>query len=329
MRSWLALPLATWLAACATPAPPSPPPATPSPMASSSPDVTRHDVSSQWRPAGTAGTEATPPSSGFAPMPAGPPPAVREAGNQLHVDHPPATRPRAFSGRLRTHTEGALSAGSRRVWVGPPVPTYVPLEVDDGVELFVLDPQPDGSHLAFFREPYDQGSCSVSTRRNCRYRAALFRPDASVAWALPLDPLLSSHEGLEIQDIRLVDGVLYLNEACQSYSRESGGKCSSLVALEPASKRVLWRTPPLTSNNVILPLGAYVLVGYGFTAEPDRLSLVRRSDGAVVSTLPLTSAHAELTLTGASDVRVGLYGGSTVDVNIEGLDTDRPRLRRR
>ena len=47
--------------------------------------------------------------------------------------------------------------------------------------------------------------------------------------------------------------------------------------------RVLWRTENLVSNSRFVVHGDYVVTGYGLASEPDRLFVVRRHDGAVVS----------------------------------------------
>lgn len=159
----------------------------------------------------------------------------------------------------------------------------------DGMELFIADETPDG-WLGLYRTPLAQ----MRGSRNPRFRAVLrLAPDA-IAWDLDLTPLLSRPEHLEIQDVRYADGMLYFNEACQSYSREAGGQCSSLVRVDPRAERVDWRTPPLVSNNVFLLHGPYVVAGYGFTDEPDALFIVDRATGRVLATHGLDSAHSYL-----------------------------------
>jgi len=102
-------------------------------------------------------------------------------------------------------------------------------------------------------------------------------------------------------------GVVYFNEACQSYSREAGGKCSSVVAVDVASGRLLWRSAPLTSNGELLVVGDYVVAAYGFTAEADHglaLAAVRRRPASTGARSP--SAHDAL-MTSGGLLRVGLY----------------------
>lgn len=164
-------------------------------------------------------------------------------------------------------------------------PAFVQTELD-GLRLFVADRTADG-WLAFYRGPL--GGSPDGT--NVAYRAILYRTDGSRAWDTNLNRFLSRPDRLEVQDIRYADGRLYFNEACQSYAREAGGRCSSLLRVNPAAGTVDWRTPPLTSNDVLLLQGPYVIAGYGFTAEPDSLFLVDRATGHIVDRQPLDSAH--------------------------------------
>jgi len=167
-------------------------------------------------------------------------------------------------------------------------PAYVEAELD-GLQLFIADRTPEG-WMAFYRGPLGGGQNGA----NVGYRAVMYRRDGSRAWDTNLNRFLSRMDHLEIQDVRHADGRLYLNEGCQSYSREAGGACSSLLRVDPAAGEVDWRTPPLTSNNVILLHGPYVVAGYGFTAEPDSLFLIDRATGRIVDRQPLDSAHSYL-----------------------------------
>jgi hypothetical protein len=166
-------------------------------------------------------------------------------------------------------------------------PARVPRELD-GLQLFVADSTPEG-WLAFYRGPLELRPGSA----NAAFRAALFGADGR-AWEVDLGDHLSRPDHLEVQDLRYADGALYFNEACQSYSREAGGRCSSLVRLDPRTGRVAWRTRPRVSNNVFVLHGPWVAAGYGFTAEPDSLFLVDRRTGRIAARAPLDSAPSYL-----------------------------------
>jgi hypothetical protein len=208
--------------------------------------------------------------------------------------------------RLRSHIDGPLSGADARQWAGDPVPRYIPTRVDT-LELFLLD-DADGGYLAFYREPYDVGACPLSGHANCPYEARFYRNNR-LAWSLRLDEYLSRKDYLEIQDIRLVDGILYFNEACQSYASGADGRCSALVAIDTRTRRLLWRTDNLVSNNRFLVRGCFVVAGYGFTSEPDFLHLVDRRTGKVTQKLAVSSAPEQLALIERDRLDVTLYGG--------------------
>lgn len=167
-------------------------------------------------------------------------------------------------------------------------PDYVPRS-RDGLELWISEAV-EGGWLAFYRERLGSYPGSL----NSRYHAAFYGADGAAAWQLDLDRFLSAPTHLEIQDIRLADGDLYFNEACQSYSREAGGRCSALVRVNPAAETLVWRTRHLVSNDIFIVHGDHVVTGYGFTAEPDSLFLVDRSTGRIAASHALDSAHAYL-----------------------------------
>jgi hypothetical protein len=130
---------------------------------------------------------------------------------------------------------------------------------------------------------------------------------------------MSRSDHLEVQDIRLSGGVLYFNEACQSYSNEAGGDCSSLVAVDPVARRVLWRTPPLISNNRFMVRGCYIVAGYGFTSEPDALHLIDRGTGAIVQRLAVGSAPQGYTFPDPTSLDVSLYSGDVRRYRIDNV----------
>ncbi len=252
-------------------------------------------------------------------------PVERRAGS-LVVHAPPRERSAQFLGRLRSHFEGSLSKASERVWVGPQVPGFVPLALESA-ELWLLDHQPDGTFLAFYRDPYGAGSCGLGDAKNCHTVAQLFARCGEVLWSVTLDEHLSKPERLEVQDVRLAEGTLYFNEACQSYASESGGKCSSLVAVDPVANQVAWRTKPLVSNNRFFVAGDYIVAGYGFTAEPDNLFVVRRTDGSVMQKIRLPKAHENIALLEPGVVRVTVYPGDRfLDFRMTQWDGPKPKL---
>nr|HEX4315455.1 hypothetical protein [Kofleriaceae bacterium] len=227
--------------------------------------------------------------------------------------------------RMRNEIAGMLGATDVRTWSGPPLPSYVPRKLGTQ-ELFVLD-RSDAGVFAMYRDPYDVGSCKLRDASNCRYTARLYDASGLVQWSLALGPLLSRGDQLEIQDIRLLDGVLYFNEACQSGSSPANGQCSSLVAVDPRAGSVLWRTKPLVSNDRFRVRGCYIVAGYGFSGEPDTLSVVSRATGKLESTRSLPKAVSTLQLQGRGDeLAVTLSSGLVGRFELRGFSTASPQM---
>lgn len=227
--------------------------------------------------------------------------------------------------RLRTHVEGPLAHGDTRTWVGPPVPAHVELMPDEYQELFLLDPvapADGGGHFAFYREPYGPPEAAdrcgaKDAKLNCEYTIRHYTPDGKVRFSLPLAGALSKTHHLEVQDIRYDGGVVYFNEACQSYAKEAKNKCSSLVALDPVANKVLWRTKPLVSNSRMAVLPNEILTGYGFTNEPDFLHLVDRKTGQVLAKAKVSTAAQTYQPTEADTFAVTLHDAKRVIVYID------------
>ncbi|MBN2433494.1 MAG: SH3 domain-containing protein [Acidobacteria bacterium] len=167
-------------------------------------------------------------------------------------------------------------------WIGPAVPAAVPHVLPSGLELNILDDHPEG-WLAFYRSPPGTGAYDT-------YEARFYGQDGTLQWSVGLDRFLPDGQPREIQDIRLVPPRLFFNAACASYSRESGDRCSELVAIHPDTGEELWRTPHLVSNNIFIPAGAWLICGYGFTSEPDFLYIVDQISGQVLTWQALDSA---------------------------------------
>ena len=283
---------------------------------------------------------APPQPSMPAPVPAAlPPPVATTAADECNAEvaqlerhdgdltvHAPPDPPaaREFRGRLRTHVQGGLANGMARTWVGPNVPQFVPLATD-GAELFLLERDGD-DYVALYREPYDRGRCGGSDARNCTFVVRGFSRCGEERFRLDLDRYLSRPDHLEVQDLRVADGIVYFNEACQSYSAEARGRCSALVAVDAASGELRWRSANLISNNRFLVLGDWIVSGYGFTAERDVLVLVRRSDGEVVQRVRLAKSHEDLWVDDDGQLVVVLYGGQQRVFELRGFDGDAARL---
>lgn len=225
--------------------------------------------------------------------------------------------------RLRTMVRPA-----DRLWIGGDVPSHVPLAQGDLV-LDLLDPKPGGGWVATYRERFEPCNARGASA-NCKVIVKIFDADKRERASVSLSSFLSRPSHLEVQDVRYVEEggapALYFNEACQSYSREANGKCSSLVALDPIAKKILWRTAPLVSNNSFLVVGNYLVSAYGFTGEAASIRVVRRRDGKVMERRPLASTNYEMVADGDA-LSVEMYQRvGRANFRMVGFDGDAPRL---
>jgi len=180
--------------------------------------------------------------------------------------------------RLRSMSKGCLLKDCYTHWVGPPVPAYVPLALGTQ-RLTLIEPTESGT-MAFYRDPYGAPSCSLSSPSNCAYTVSLRSPDGR-STELRLGEYFSRSDHLEVQDVRYDDGVVYFNEACQSYSRDAEGRCSSLVAVDAVTGVQRWRTGNLVSNGYFVVLDDHIVASYGFTSEKPRMSVIDKRTGKV------------------------------------------------
>lgn len=170
--------------------------------------------------------------------------------------------------------------------VDPERPQFVP-ETRLGLDLTILDETIDGWFALY------EGACD-GLSDVCQYLSELYTSDGDRVWSVDPSRYFESESYLEIQDARLIDQDLYVNDACATYSEEAGQRCSSLMRIDPVNNEVLWRTRDLVSNNIFIPLDGYIVSGYGFTAEDDFLFLIDRETGDIEQRISLDSAHEYL-----------------------------------
>ncbi len=210
------------------------------------------------------------------------PPLCPRRGGQLRVACDPPPLEDNVGLRLRSFARGCLSIECERTWMGEPPPAYVPLNLGS-LELTLLE-HDGASSLAVYRDPYGGGSCDLSKPDNCRFVARIYDHYGAMVHEHELSAHFSRPDQLELQDARYVDGVIYFNEACQTYSDDANGQCSALIAVDAATGALSWRTRNLVSNGYFAVLDDFVAVNYGFTSERARLSLIDKRTGEVAWT---------------------------------------------
>lgn len=89
----------------------------------------------------------------------------------------------------------------------------------------------------------------------------------------------------------LEDDILYVQHNHKTYARSSKGYNAYLSALDIRTGMLLWRSKPLVANanNFLVKDGA-IITGYGFTAEPDFLYVLNKTDGRILQKVAVKSA---------------------------------------
>jgi hypothetical protein len=96
------------------------------------------------------------------------------------------------------------------------------------------------------------------------------------------------------------NGVLYVENAHDTYARSSYGRNAYVTAIDLKTRKALWRSPALVANAKTFALTPrYLVTGYGFTAEPDYLYLLDRRTGHVAERLKLPTAADRITREGS------------------------------
>jgi hypothetical protein len=150
--------------------------------------------------------------------------------------------------------------------------------------------------FALYASPLNIGSYT-----NQEFRVRLYKPTATdtastteqnVAFELTLNDFFTRNDYLEVQDVRYdaPSGLVFFNEACITYAKDADGKCSSLMCVNPVTKKIVWSTPPLVSNNMFLLLDDVIVCGYGFTAEKDYAYTLDKLTGKILTKTFLESA---------------------------------------
>jgi len=211
-----------------------------------------------------------------------------------------------YDGIATSPSDFGLSGGSKldnpfssrfRVSVSPNSPHFArqpAVQDEKEFQPYIIEPADDDGWFIFSRFNPGRGHDYTGTQYLVRRFTETFEEKFKI--------LLNRHllyRNTEVQDARFLNGKVYYNEACGSYSSGYKGKCSHLACLDPVSDVVVWRTPNLVSNNIfIFKDDDTIIAGYGFTDEPDHLFLISAVDGKVLSRTKLDSAHTYLELKG-------------------------------
>lgn len=121
------------------------------------------------------------------------------------------------------------------------------------------------------------------------HRVVHLNTQRELFWNINLHAIVREKQ-YSVDDIRYENNILYFNAVCLSYAKEQKGKCSTLYAYDTEHKHLVWHSKYLTSRNIFILTEHFVITGYGFTAEPDYLYILRKKDGNVLKKIKLDSA---------------------------------------
>ncbi len=106
------------------------------------------------------------------------------------------------------------------------------------------------------------------------------------------------------------------------------------MAVDVRRGKEKWRTGFKTLNNAFLVHGDYIIGGYGFTAEPSALNILRKKDGRLLRKTRLKTRsfpggnHDHLRIEPGNVLRVGVYEHfKDLKFSLNGLGAGRPSLR--
>lgn len=123
---------------------------------------------------------------------------------------------------------------------------------------------------------------------------------AAFTWAPKIVPGEERFTDQTVHWAEVHEGVLYAATGHMTYAKSSGGTNSFLSAIDVGTGELLWQSAPLVCNAAnFLVMGAHIVCGYGFTAEPDFLFVLDRATGKTETRLPVASGPSFLILKGS------------------------------
>ena len=148
-----------------------------------------------------------------------------------------------------------------------------------GLELFISEPI-DIGWLAFYRLP--------TSANEYNFVVVLYNHDKQPTATINLCDV-SNNRYCEVQDVRwdADNHNLLFNMACPSYASGVNGKGSKLYSYNVESRRIVWETDYLVSNDIFILDRNFVFCSYGFTDEKKFLFMLDKQTGQMYSKIPM------------------------------------------
>jgi len=168
---------------------------------------------------------------------------------------------------------GGRSKSADYFWTGIKVPDFVPIHIE-GIDI-----------LNFLVVAEDGGAVGMY-RGTCRYPDdcpvfIYFSPRGKRIWIVGARTFFTSRGSREVRGADFKDGIVYFTDACIGYPKKLGRDCSSVFAVRGATGELVWRSPPVVSNNQLYLTEHGIITVYGFTSNPDYLYLLDTGTGKV------------------------------------------------
>jgi hypothetical protein len=139
------------------------------------------------------------------------------------------------------------------------------------------------------------------------------------AWAVaPTTP--RSERSLAYQQVRWAQvrgGVLTIATAHSTFANASGGRTAYITAIALPSGKLLWRSPALVANAGSFAIAGsgtkrVIVAGYGFTREPDYLTVLDARTGTPRGRVALRSAPERIVVAQDGRLHVRTYDTDVV-----------------
>lgn len=147
------------------------------------------------------------------------------------------------------------------------------------LDLYIAEPI-DIGWLGFYRLP--------SSANDYDFVVVLFNHDKQPIATINLCDV-SNNRYCEVQDVRwdADNHNLLFNMACPSYASGVNGKGSKLYSYNVESRRIVWETDYLMSNDIFILDHNFVFCSYGFTSEKKFLFMLDKQTGQMYSKIPM------------------------------------------
>ena len=226
-----------------------------------------------------------------------------------------------------TFVSGSLQADNARTWVGPPVPPFVPLYVG-AAELAEIRPAGDAL-LAHYQTPGGGLGCENPFKQTCPQVIRAFDRCGAPTWSVDVRDFFAKGTVARRTEHWLYDGTtLYFDESCVDASTKPKGKCGSLIAMDPSTGKLVWRTAAMTSSGPLLMHDGWLVAVYHYLGQQPFVHLVRPADGKVALRQKIEGGLYDFGVQPDGHLQLTAFGENHTHYVMADWHTDAPKLTR-